>query len=83
MGRAPAHQLCFYIAGDISHIFMKNIILKLADLMNDVGRDKPDTNHVSAQGCSCNCPNVDGAVVSSDLLNFYCIFFCLYYFFSQ
>jgi hypothetical protein len=52
-------------------------------LMNDAGRDKPDTNHVSAHGCSCNCPNVDGAVVSSDLLNFYFIFFCLYYFFSQ
>ena len=62
---------------------MKNIILKLADLMDDIGHDKPDTNHVSAHGCSCLCPNVDVAVVSSDLLNFYFILFSLYYFISS
>ncbi|KAL3585314.1 hypothetical protein D5086_012181 [Populus alba] len=42
-------SVLFKKLGDISHIFMKNIILKLADLMNDVGRDKPDTNHL--QNC--------------------------------
>lgn len=42
-------SVLFKKLGDISHIFMKNIVLKLADLMNDVGRDKPDTNHL--QNC--------------------------------
>lgn len=42
-------SVLFKKLGDISHIFMKNIVLKLADLMNDAGRDKPDTNHL--QNC--------------------------------
>lgn len=42
-------SVLFKKLGDISHIFMTNIVLKLADLMNDAGRDKPDTNHL--QNC--------------------------------
>lgn len=42
-------SVLFKKLGDISHIFMKNIVLKLADLMNDAGCDKPDTNHL--QNC--------------------------------
>ncbi|KAJ6332056.1 hypothetical protein OIU76_010440 [Salix suchowensis] len=39
-------SVLFNKLGDISHLFMKNIILKLADLMDDIGHDKPDTNHL-------------------------------------
>ncbi|KAJ4837306.1 hypothetical protein Tsubulata_035842 [Turnera subulata] len=35
--------------GDISHFFMKNVVLKVADLMNHAGQDTPETTHL--QNC--------------------------------
>lgn len=70
-------SVLFKKLGDISHIFMKNIVLKLADLMNDVGRDKPDTNHL--QNCMGSAVVAIGPEkmlmllpISIDLDNFTC-----------
>lgn len=70
-------SVLFKKLGDVSHIFMKNIILKLADLMNDVGRDKPDTNHL--QNCMGSAVVAIGPEkmlmllpISIDLDNFTC-----------
>ncbi|CAK7342600.1 unnamed protein product [Dovyalis caffra] len=39
----------FQKLGEMSYIFMKSVVLKLADLMNNFGHHTPDTNHL--QNC--------------------------------